>query len=96
MSDVHADANHVQIIFHDDDDTPVEFVIDLLHTVFDKPMDDAIKLTKTVDRDGQASCGIYSNDTANEMLEAARQCVLAAGHPLRITSQAIADNGDAD
>jgi ATP-dependent Clp protease adapter protein ClpS len=94
MSDVHADADHVQIIFHDDDETPIEFVIDLLHSVFDKPMDDAIKLTETVDRDGQASCGIYSSDTANEMLEAARQCVVAAGHPLRITSQAIADNCD--
>jgi hypothetical protein len=72
----------------------MEFVIDLLHSVFDKPVDDAIKLTETVDRDGQASCGIYSSNTANEMLEAARQRVLAAGHPLRITSQAIADNGD--
>ena len=94
MSDVHADANHVQIILHDDDETPIEFVIDLLHSVFDKPMDDAIKLTETVDRDGQASCGTYSSDAAEEMLEAARQRVLAAGHPLRITSQAIADSGD--
>jgi ATP-dependent Clp protease adapter protein ClpS len=94
MSDVHAEAGHLQVIFHDDDETPMEFVIDLLHSIFDKPIDAAIKLTKTVDRDGQASCGTYSSAVANEMLEAARQRVLASGHPLRITSQAIADNGD--
>src|ERR1700687_4219250 len=94
MSDVHAEAGHFQIILHDDDETPVEFVIELLHSVFEKSMNDAINLTKTIDKHGQASCGTYSSDVANEMLEAARQRVLAAGHPLRITSQAVADSGD--
>src|SRR5260370_185956 len=72
----------------------MEVDIDFMHAFFDKPIADAIKFPEHVDRDGQASCGTYSNDAAKEMLEAARQCVLAAGHPLRITSQAIADNGD--
>jgi ATP-dependent Clp protease adapter protein ClpS len=57
MSDIHAEADHLQIIFHDDDKTPTEFVIELLHSVFKKQVADAIRLTEAVDTYGQACCG---------------------------------------
>ncbi len=41
MSDVQAEADHLQVIFHDDDDTPMEFVVEVLHSVFKKPIADA-------------------------------------------------------
>jgi hypothetical protein len=41
--DIHAEAGHIQIIFHDDDETPVEFVIELQHSVFNKQIADATR-----------------------------------------------------
>src|SRR5258708_35062853 len=93
MSDVHAEAGHLQVIFHDDDDTPMEFVVEVLHSVFKKPIADALKFTEAIDRNGRAMCGSYPRDVANEMLEAARHHIRASGHPLLITSEAVAGGG---
>jgi len=55
MSDVHAEAGHLQIMFHDDDETPLQFVVELLHSVFKKQLADAVRLTEAVNQYGQAS-----------------------------------------
>ncbi len=94
MCDVHAEAGHLQVIFHDDDETPVDFVIELLHSVFNKPVADAINCTETVDKHGVAICGIYPPGVASELLEAARQRIRDSGYPLRITTEAVAENNE--
>lgn len=94
MHDVQTETDHLRIIFHDDDETPQEFVIDLLHSVFEKQVDDAVRLTEAVSKYGQASCGIYPRDVANELLEAAQKIIRAVEAPLRITSEAVAEDDD--
>jgi ATP-dependent Clp protease adapter protein ClpS len=94
MSDVQAEADHLQVIFHNDDKTPDEFVIDLLRSVFRKPVAGAIRFTEKVDKAGQAVCGTYPRDIANGLLEAALQKIRASGHPLRITSVAVAESAE--
>jgi ATP-dependent Clp protease adapter protein ClpS len=90
MCDVPAETGDLQVIFHNDDETPKVFVIELLHSVFKQPIADAAQLTETVENNGQAICGTYPHDVANELLEAARQRIRASGHPLLITSEAAA------
>jgi ATP-dependent Clp protease adapter protein ClpS len=92
--DIHAEAGHLQIIFHDDDETPVEFVIKLQHSVFNKQIADATRFAQAVGNYGQATCGIYPRGVANELLAAARQRVHESGHPLRITSEAVAGDDE--
>jgi ATP-dependent Clp protease adapter protein ClpS len=87
MSDVQAAARHREIIFHHDHETPLQFLIELLHSVFKKPAADAFRFTDAILRDGKASCGTYPHDVAGDMLEAARQRIEVSGHPLRITSR---------
>jgi ATP-dependent Clp protease adapter protein ClpS len=94
MSDVHAGASQIQVILHNDEDTPMEFVIELLHSVFKKPLADAIRFTETVDTYGQAICGIYPRELADELLGAARQRIRASRHPLVITSEAVDEVGE--
>ena len=94
MSDVGAKAGYLQVIFHDDDETTAAFLIDLLHSVFKKPIADAIKFIETVDKSGRAICGTYPREVAKEMLEAARQRIGASGHPLLITSEAVAEGSE--
>jgi ATP-dependent Clp protease adapter protein ClpS len=87
MSDVQVDIRHRQIIFHHDDETPLSFLIDLLHSVFKKQLADAFRFTAAVREQGKGSCGSYPRHIAGELLEAARQRIDEAGHPLRITSR---------
>jgi ATP-dependent Clp protease adapter protein ClpS len=94
MRDVDAEASHLRIVFHNDDDTPVEFVIELMHSVFKKSVAEAIKFTAKVAQRGRAICGTYPRDVANELLEVARQRIRLAAHPLKITSEAVAEAGD--
>src|SRR5882672_9314877 len=94
MSEVQADAGHVEIIFHDDDVTPVDVVIDLLHSLFKKQIADAIRFTEAVKQQGQASCGTYPRDVAEKLLKAAQKVVRVTGFPLRITSKAVMEDDD--
>src|ERR1700704_4691168 len=94
MSEVQADAGHVEIIFHDDDVTPVDLVIDLLHSLFKKQIADAIRFTEAIKQHGQASCGTFPRDVANKLLKAAQKGIRAIGVPLRITSEAVTKDDD--
>ena len=88
MSKVQGDTDHREIIFHDDDETPLQFVLELLHSVFKKQMEDALRFTDAIRQHKKASCGSYPRQIAEDFLEAARQRIDASGHPLRITSRA--------
>jgi ATP-dependent Clp protease adapter protein ClpS len=94
MSDVEAEAGHLEIIFHDDDETPIEFVIELLHSVFKKQLADAIRFTEAIKQHGQASCGTYRRDVANKLLKAAQKGIRVIGVPLRITSETVTEDDD--
>lgn len=92
MSDVQAGTGHREIVFHDDNETPLQFLLELLHSVFKKQLADAFRLTEAVQREGKASCGTYPSEIANELLQSARQRIDKSGHPLRVTSRrTIAD-----
>ena len=68
MHDVHAEAGHLQVIFHNDHETPLQFLIELLHSVFKKQLADALRFTEAISNEGQASCGTYPSDVAVELL----------------------------
>ncbi len=88
MHDVFTDAEPIRLVFHNDDETPGEFVVELLRTVFGTPERDAIAFTSLIDTQGKAACGPYPPSVANALLEAAQQRSSAAGHRLLITRDA--------
>ncbi|MEA2862021.1 MAG: hypothetical protein QOC72_4060 [Methylobacteriaceae bacterium] len=94
MHDVDVEAGHLQVIFHNDHETPLQFLVELLHSVFKKQLADALRFTEAISNEGQASCGTYPSDVAVELLEAARQRIRVSGHPLRITSEVVAGDDE--
>jgi ATP-dependent Clp protease adapter protein ClpS len=55
MDTVHEAAGHLEVIFHDDDQTPLQFLIELLHSVFKKQMADALRFAEAIRNEGRAS-----------------------------------------
>ncbi len=86
-----AEAGQVRIVFHNDPETPMEFVVDLVHAVFKKPIVEAMRFCVNIHRYGDAVCGIYPREVASELVEAARQYVLASDYPLVITSHVVTE-----
>jgi ATP-dependent Clp protease adapter protein ClpS len=93
MDDVRAEAGYLQLILHNDDETPLEFVVQLLHAVFNKPVAEATTFAESIDSLGKAVCGVYPRDVAEALLEAARMRIRRAGHSLVISSAAAAESG---
>ncbi|MDX8500924.1 ATP-dependent Clp protease adaptor ClpS [Mesorhizobium sp. VK4C] len=86
MRNAAAEATDLQLVIHNDDQTPWEFVVDLVRSVFDRSQAEAETFAATVTQQGEAVCGSYPFAVAKAMLDTAQQRVKAAGHPLRITA----------
>lgn len=93
MRDVQAEAAYLQLVFHDDEKTPYDFMADLARAVFSLPAAVATALSATVERRGKAVCGTYPRAVAEVLLQTARQRVKAAGHSMVITTEAGEDIG---
>ena len=90
MGDVQSKADLLRIVLRNDNDTPEDFVLELLCLVLKRPYADAVKLIDAIEKHGHAICGTHPRDIATKMLKAARQRIDAAGHRLVITSEAVA------
>ena len=68
-----------------DDFTTMQFVVELLRTVFHKTEQEAEALMLTVHNKGRAVVGIYSYDTAKTKTQIATNMAMEQGFPLRLT-----------
>jgi ATP-dependent Clp protease adaptor protein ClpS len=77
-----------KVIFHNDDYTTMEFVVEVLHRFFHKNETEAVHIMLTVHRKGAAVAGVYPRDVAEtksaEVMKHARE----NGMPLMLTTEA--------
>lgn len=76
---------HYKVIFHNDDFTTMEFVVQVLVEVFFKSQSEANAIMLAVHEQGQGLVGLYSYDMAVSMTNKATAMAREAGFPLRIT-----------
>lgn len=79
------EPNKYSVIFHNDDFTPMEFVVILLINIFFKDYIEAEKLMLKVHLEGSAIVGTYSYDMAMTKTSRAINAARENGYPLRIT-----------
>ena len=79
---------YVQLVLHDDENTPQDFVIGLLRSVFSHSPTDAFEVMVTIEKRGKAVCGTYPRAVAEALLQAAQERIRASGHQLLMTAQA--------
>ncbi|MBR0794407.1 ATP-dependent Clp protease adaptor ClpS [Bradyrhizobium jicamae] len=87
MHDVFADDGPVQLFIHDDDETPLEFVQDLLRTVFGKSKQEAIASAALIEAKGAIPCGPYPAPVARALFNSAKWLIRSNGQPLMITTE---------
>lgn len=77
------------VVFHNDDYTPMEFVISLLVEVFDRTLEQAKDITIQIHEKGQGIAGTYFHEIAEQKQQETIVLSRHNGHPLKVTLQEI-------
>src|SRR5882757_6161441 len=76
-----------KVLLLNDDYTPMEFVVQVLETFFNKSREEATRIMLHVHKKGMGLCGVYTYEVAetkvSQVLAAAKQ----AQHPLQCTME---------
>jgi len=72
-----------RVVLLNDDYTPMDFVVQLLESVFDKSPAEAYRIMMHVHVDGRGVCGVYPFDVAETRVAATDDLAQSAGYPLK-------------
>jgi len=75
------------VIIHNDDVTPMNFVVELLHYVFNLDVNQATELMLKVHHEGQGIAGVYPFEVAEQKLGEAQALVNISNQQLKLTMQ---------
>lgn len=79
-----------QVVFYNDDYTPMDFVVILLLDVFHQPAKKAIAIMYNIHENGRGIAGgPYSKEIAETKLKQVIQYAIAAEHPLKAVTEKI-------
>ncbi len=73
------------VVLLNDDYTPMQFVNDVLESVFQKSPAEAYRIMMQVHLQGRGVAGIYPWDVAETKVDTLMSCAREAGHPLQAT-----------
>jgi len=72
-----------RVVLLNDDYTPMDFVVQLLESIFDKSPAEAYRIMMHVHVDGRGVCGVYPFDVAETRVAATDDLAQSAGYPLK-------------
>lgn len=76
-----------KVIFHNDDYTTREFVIEVLQRYFDKDESEATYIMLSVHYKGAGIAGLYPKDVAETKVDQVSKHARKSGFPLRVTAE---------
>ncbi len=84
-------ARRWAVIFHNDDYTTREFVVEALMKYFHKTETEAMHIMLTVHHKGQGIAGVYPRDLAETKVDQVHRHAESSGFPLRLSAEPIDD-----
>lgn len=82
-----ATPRRYKVIFHNDDYTTMEFVVDVLKRFFHKTDTEAMHVMLTVHKSGAAVAGVYTRDVAETKSTQVMDYARENGMPLMLTTE---------
>ena len=72
-----------KVLLLNDDYTTMDFVVEILESVFNKPPAEAYRIMMAVHTQGQGLCGVYPHEVAETKVDAVMERARESGFPLR-------------
>ena len=76
-----------KVLLHNDDYTPMDFVVEILEHVFCKDNAGAVKVMLDVHNKGVGVCGVYPYEIAETKIDQVREISQKHQYPLKCTMQ---------
>lgn len=76
-----------KVIIHNDDYTTMEFVVDVLTSIFRKPLGEAVRIMLSVHHRGSGLCGVYPRSVAETKVDKVHEKAREQGYPLRCSTE---------
>ena len=76
-----------KVVLHNDDYTPMEFVVEVLESVFNRSGAEATRIMLTVHRSGIGVAGIFSSEVAEAKAAKTVRFARESGYPLLCTTE---------
>lgn len=76
-----------KVLLLNDDFTPLDFVIEILKTIFQKSHSEAYKLAQEVHEKGKGLAGVYTKEIAEQKVSDVLTISDHYSHPLRVISE---------
>lgn len=78
-----------KVLLHNDDYTTMDFVVELLITVFHKSFEEATRIMLNVHRSGIGVCGTYTYEVAETKVETVHELASQRGFPLKCSMEKV-------
>lgn len=78
------------VLLHNDDFTPIKFVVGILILIFNKTETEALSIALQVHEEGSSVIGVYPKDVAYTKCNRAIVMAEEEGHPLRVEPEVSA------
>ena len=76
-----------RVLLINDDYTTMDFVVEVLRSVFDKPTDEAMRIMLNVHHAGAGLCGVYTYEIAETKVDTVHALAREHGFPLKSTME---------
>ena len=76
-----------KVLLHNDDFTPMEFVVEILESVFNRSAAEATRIMLTVHRSGLGVAGVFSAEIAEAKTMKTLRFARESGYPLLCTTE---------
>ena len=77
------------VALHNDDFTPMEFVVYVLQEIFNHPADRAEQIMLSVHKEGMGIAGVYRLEIAEQKAYETAECAKENQYPLKITIEEV-------
>lgn len=76
-----------KVLLLNDDYTPMDFVVSILESIFQKSPPEAVKIMLAVHHQGVGVCGTYAKQIAETKVHLVHEQARAHGHPLKCSME---------
>jgi ATP-dependent Clp protease adaptor protein ClpS len=76
-----------RVLLHNDDYTTMEFVVEILMHVFQKPVEEATRIMLNVHKNGTGICGSYTYEVAETKVDTVHLLAKENGFPLKCSME---------